>query len=149
MSSASAATAPAPATGSITTSIPCTVGGVASTCQLTVTSFKVVNGAIDAVGTVTGGGVTVPFQAPVQATDSCQILDLTLGPLHLGSARAGGRPQPGSPDDHCATRAGKPPREHPLRGRESAQQHGQYHDRAAADRQPAESDPGPAVTPSR
>ncbi len=65
MSSASAATAPAPAaapaTGSITTSIPCTVGGVASTCQLTVTSFKVVNGAIDAVGTVTGGGVTVPF----------------------------------------------------------------------------------------
>ena len=41
-----------------------------------------------AVGTVTGGGVTVPFQAPVQAAPtaapgSCTILDLTLGPLHL------------------------------------------------------------------
>jgi hypothetical protein len=59
------------------------VGGVASTCQLKVTGFQVVNGTLTAVGTVTGGGVTVPFQAPVQATGSCQILDLTLGPLHL------------------------------------------------------------------
>jgi|RhiMetdeSRZDD1v2_1073273.scaffolds.fasta_scaffold22987_5 hypothetical protein len=73
----------APPTGSITSSIPCTVGGVAQTCQLRVTSFQVVNGTLTAVGTVTGGGVTVPFQAPVQATGSCRILDLTLGPLHL------------------------------------------------------------------
>jgi len=37
-----------------------------------------------AAGTVTGGGVTVPFQGvPVQAAGSCRILDLTLGPLHL------------------------------------------------------------------
>lgn len=87
MSSASAATAPAPAaapaTGGLTSSIPCTVGGVASTCQLTVTSFQVVNGTLMAVGNVTGGGVTVPFQAPAQATGTCRILDLTLGPLHL------------------------------------------------------------------
>ena len=82
VSTASATTA-APATGSITSSIPCTIGGVASTCQLTVTSFQVVNGTLTAVGTVTGGGVTAPFQVPVQATGTCQILDLTLGPLHL------------------------------------------------------------------
>jgi hypothetical protein len=82
-SSASAAPAAPPASGGITSSIPCTIGGLPSTCQLTVTSFTVVNGVFTAVGTVTGGGVTVPFQAPVQATGSCRILDLTLGPLHL------------------------------------------------------------------
>lgn len=71
-------------TGSITSSIPCTVGGVASTCQLKVTSFQVVNGTLTAAGTVTNGTTSVPFSAvPVQATGSCQILDLTLGPLHL------------------------------------------------------------------
>jgi hypothetical protein len=73
----------APPTGGITSSIPCTIAGVPSTCQLTVTSFQVVNGVLTAVGTVSGGGVTIPFQAPVQATGSCRILDLTLGPLHL------------------------------------------------------------------
>ena len=57
--------ASAPHTGSITSQIPCTVGGVADTCTLTVTAFRVVNGVLTAVGTVTGGGVTVPFQAPV------------------------------------------------------------------------------------
>src|SRR4051812_17264601 len=75
--------AASPATGSITSQIPCTIGGVASTCSLTVTSFRVVNGVLTAIGTVTGGAVTVPFQAPVQAAGSCTILDLTLGPLHL------------------------------------------------------------------
>jgi hypothetical protein len=70
-------------TGGISQSIPCTILTVQSTCQLTVTSFQVVNGVLTAVGTVTGGGITVPFQAPVQATGSCQILDLTLGPLDL------------------------------------------------------------------
>jgi hypothetical protein len=79
---ANASTAAPPATGSITSSIPCTISGAPSTCQLTVTSFQVVNGTLNAVGTVTGGGITVPFQAPVQATGTCQILDLTLGPLH-------------------------------------------------------------------
>jgi hypothetical protein len=38
---------------------------------------------LTAVGTVSGGGVTVPFQAPVHATGACRVLDLTLGPLHL------------------------------------------------------------------
>jgi hypothetical protein len=83
-SPASAAAAPAAApSGAITSSIPCTVGGVASTCTLTVTSFQVINGVLTAVGTVSGGTTSVPFQAPVQATGSCQILDLTLGPLDL------------------------------------------------------------------
>jgi hypothetical protein len=72
-----------PATGAVTSSIPCVLAGVPGTCSLTVTSFQVVNGVLTAVGTVTGGGVTVPFQAPVQASGSCRILDLTLGPLHL------------------------------------------------------------------
>ncbi len=82
---ASPAVAPAAApTGGITSSIPCQIGGVASTCQLTVTSFNVVNGVFTAAGTVTGGGVTIPFSGiPVQASGSCQILDLTLGPLDL------------------------------------------------------------------
>jgi hypothetical protein len=59
------------------------VGGVANTCALTVTSFQVVNDVLTAVGTVSGGGVTVPFRAPVPAAGSRRILDLTLGPLHL------------------------------------------------------------------
>jgi len=80
---ANAATAASPATGSITSSIPCTINGAPSTCQLTVTSFQVINGTLNAIGTVTGGGVTAPFQAPVQAAGSCQVLDLILGPLHL------------------------------------------------------------------
>jgi hypothetical protein len=76
--------AAAPATGSITSQIPCTIAGLPSTCTLTVTSFQVVNGVLTAAGTVTGGGVSVPFQGvPVQAAGSCRILDLTLGPLHL------------------------------------------------------------------
>jgi hypothetical protein len=57
---------------------------------LDVTSFRVVNGVLNGVGTFTGtvGGQQVPqsFTAPVapqQATGSCQILDLVLGPLDL------------------------------------------------------------------
>lgn len=80
---AAARQAAAPSTGSITSSIPCTVGGVASTCQLKVTSFKLVNRTLTAVGTVTSGGTTVPFQAPVQTNGTCPVLSLTLGPLHL------------------------------------------------------------------
>jgi hypothetical protein len=72
-----------PHTGGISTPVDCTIAGVPETCTLTVTSFTVVNGTLTAVGTVTGGGITVPFQAPAQADGTCQILDLTLGPLHL------------------------------------------------------------------
>ncbi len=70
--------------GGISAPVSCTVGGVPTLCTLTVTSFQVVNGVLTAAGTVTGGGVTVPFSGvPVQASGSCRILDLTLGPLHL------------------------------------------------------------------
>ena len=74
----------APPSGGITSTVPCTVAGVSGTCQLTVTGFDVVNGVLTATGTVTSGTLSVPFQdVPVQATGSCQILDLTLGPLDL------------------------------------------------------------------
>lgn len=65
----------------------------------TITGFRIVDGAIQAVGTVTGqvttlvGGVPTtttvtdqPFTAPVtilQQTASCRILELDLGPIHL------------------------------------------------------------------
>jgi hypothetical protein len=83
-----------------------TTTGQSVTGTFNITSFKLVNGAIRAVGTFTGpiGGaasVTTPAYARVtsingtqltgssaaaaaqQAAGSCQILDLTLGPLHL------------------------------------------------------------------
>ena len=88
-----------PATGTTTTGLPVTG-------TFTITSFKRVDGAIRAVGTYTGtvdgSPVTTAASAPVNAingtgvggaaptsaaaaaaTGSCQILDLTLGPLHL------------------------------------------------------------------
>ena len=60
----------------------------------TLNRFSVVNGALTAVGTVSGtitdalgntvGTVTnVPVSLPVAPTGSCQILHLTLGPLDL------------------------------------------------------------------
>jgi hypothetical protein len=71
-------------TGSLSQQIPCTILGLPSTCTLTVTSFQVVNGVLTAVGTITGGGVSIPFQVPVTGTQgTCEILSLTLGPLHL------------------------------------------------------------------
>jgi hypothetical protein len=81
---ASANAQPGGGGGGISQPIPCTIGGVASTCTLTVTSFQVINGVLTAVGNVTGGGVTIPFQVPVTSTQAtCDILTLILGPLHL------------------------------------------------------------------
>jgi hypothetical protein len=84
-----------------------TTDGVPASGQVTVTKFKMINGILNAVGTFTGtiGTQTVtaaPFTAPVTQVDghtlaggaasalaaaaangTCQILDLTLGPLHL------------------------------------------------------------------
>jgi hypothetical protein len=68
----------------LTSEIPCTVAGVDQTCTLAVTSLQLIDGVVTAAGTVTGAGVTVPFQAPlVDPPGTCQVLDLTLGPLHL------------------------------------------------------------------
>ena len=78
--------------------------GTAATGTFTVDKFKVVDGVLNAVGTYTIDqvpGQTGTFTAPVTAINgtslnggasplaaaaaagSCQILDLTLGPLHL------------------------------------------------------------------
>lgn len=87
-----------PAGGTTTTGLPVTG-------TFTITTFKKVNGTIEALGTFTGsvnGGPTTTTTgwAPVTSVDgksltggasttaaaasgSCQILDLTLGPLHL------------------------------------------------------------------
>ena len=61
--------------------------------NLAITSFRVVNGQLQAVGTLTGqirdaagtvlGTVATLITTPVTATGTCDILHLTLGPLHL------------------------------------------------------------------
>jgi hypothetical protein len=81
-----------------------TTGGTPVTGTFTVNKFEVVKGVLNAVGTYTidqAVGQTGSFTAPVTAINdtslaggaspaaaaaaagSCQILDLTLGPLHL------------------------------------------------------------------
>ena len=108
---APAAPAAPPATGSLTFPInnitgTCTgAGAPSSLCTAagqtlsfagtgTVTNFSVVNGALTAAGTYTGTltNLTTLATAPVSGTfsgapvgggGSCQILDLTVGPIHL------------------------------------------------------------------
>lgn len=92
-------------TGSLTSavSIPAPAGILSSGAAfpggnfvgtLTVTGFQVVNGVLNAVGTLTGNlvdasGVTVgsitsqAISLPVAVNGSCPILNLTLGPLDL------------------------------------------------------------------
>jgi len=87
----------APQVGPLTVPI---VGTAGTDAVATVTSFRVVDGVLTAVGTITGtvattdaGGNTIltqvtdaAFTAPatiLQQSGSCQILDLVLGPLHL------------------------------------------------------------------
>jgi hypothetical protein len=63
------------------------------TGQLTINSFKVVNGQLTALGTLTArmtdtagtllGTVATPVAVPVAGSGSCTILHLTLGPLDL------------------------------------------------------------------
>jgi len=109
---APAASAASPATGGVTFPISvtgtCTAAGVPSSlCTAagdtlsftgtgTVTNFSVVNGVLTAAGTYTGtltnltNTAVAPqtasgtFSAPVSGgTGSCQILDLTIGPINL------------------------------------------------------------------
>jgi hypothetical protein len=108
---APAAPAASPSTGSLTfpisgVTVNCTAVGVPSNlCTAagqtlsfagtgTVTNFSVVNGVLTAAGTYTGTLTnlttlaTAPasgtFNAPVNGgTGSCQILDLTIGPINL------------------------------------------------------------------
>jgi hypothetical protein len=79
------------ATALITTAVP-NVGTFVGT--LTMSGAQVINGVLNAVGTVSGNMLapdgtvlqTIANQAvtaPLQVTGSCTILNLVLGPLHL------------------------------------------------------------------
>lgn len=60
---------------------------------LNITGVQLVNGVLNAVGTITAtvlgptgnvvGTVTQAIRVPLQVSGSCQILNLVLGPLHL------------------------------------------------------------------
>jgi hypothetical protein len=91
---ATAATAAPPSGGSaVTVPISFAQSGGLLNGVFTITSFSVGSaGQLVANGTFTGtavvGGVAqtvtdIAASTPVQATGTCQILDLTLGPLHL------------------------------------------------------------------
>ena len=82
--------------GSLAIPVTQTLQGVGTFAgQLTVTSFRVVDGQLNAVGTLSGritdtagnllGTVVTAVAVPVSNTagSSCQILHLTLGPLDL------------------------------------------------------------------
>jgi hypothetical protein len=78
--------AASPATGSLVVPVNDPATGAVGT--FTVSSFKVVDGVLTAVGTFTGtiNGVPQTDTGTSQVTGgtgSCRILDLTLGPLHL------------------------------------------------------------------
>jgi len=87
----------APQVGPLTVPI---VGTAGTDAVATITSFRVVDGVLTAVGTITGtvattdvAGATIltqvtnaAFTAPVtvlQQAGTCRVLDLVLGPLHL------------------------------------------------------------------
>jgi hypothetical protein len=92
---APAVQAAAPSKGSVQVPVTGTATGGTFAGAYTITQFKTVNGALYAVGTLTGtvtdstGTVVntltnVPVTIPASAAGgSCSILDLTLGPLHL------------------------------------------------------------------
>lgn len=83
-------------TGSLTVPI---VGNNGTNAVATITSFRVVNGVLTAVGTITGnvttlvGGIPVtttvtnaPFTAPItnlQSGAACDVLTLDVGAIHL------------------------------------------------------------------
>jgi hypothetical protein len=87
--------APPPASGSLTTSIMQVIAGVGTfTGTLTVSSFQLVDGAINAVGTINGtitnaagatvGAVSGPITVPLASfTGTCTILTLNTGAINL------------------------------------------------------------------
>ena len=91
---APSASSPAQQTGALQVPL---VGQNGTNATATITNFKVVDGVLTAVGTITGdvttmvGGVPVttsvvnaPFTAPVSSiSGTCQILQLDLGAIHL------------------------------------------------------------------
>ena len=69
----------------------CTLSAVlgGGTCTVQLTGFQVINGQLNAVlNLVNSAGdvvatVTTPVTGILQATGTCRILDLTIGPIHL------------------------------------------------------------------
>jgi len=85
---ASTAAPASAATGGIALPVGCTTAANAP-CTVSLTGFQVVDGTLQAVLTATNtatgeliGTVTAPVTA-TPATGSCQILDLTVGPINL------------------------------------------------------------------
>jgi hypothetical protein len=83
-----------PSQGSLPVPITQALTGVGTlTGQLVINSFRVVDGQVTALGTLTGritdtagnllGTVATPVAVPVTGTGSCTVLHLTLGPLDL------------------------------------------------------------------
>jgi hypothetical protein len=78
------ATAAPKSNGSITAPVTGTVDGIAETGTMTVTGFVNQGGDLLAVGTLLLGVVNEVVSALVtDVTASCEILDLTIGPIHL------------------------------------------------------------------
>jgi hypothetical protein len=84
---AMAQTTVAPGVTLPTTSCVLPSGGA---CAVNLTGFRVIGGqpnaVLNVVNTATGdvvSTVTAPLTGLLQATGTCQILDLTLGPIHL------------------------------------------------------------------
>jgi hypothetical protein len=81
-----AAAQPVPTSLPVTGTLP---DGTAFTGSLSNLSTQVVNGVVQLTGTITGTGLPAggtTFTAPIQslqATGSCSVLTLDLGPLHL------------------------------------------------------------------
>ena len=91
-------------------------GALAVTGNLTGT---LTNAAGTVIGTVNNGPITASDRG-CSGGNSCQILDLTLGPLDLDLLGLHGAPRHGPPEYHGAARPGQPAREPALRGRRPA-----------------------------
>ncbi|HEX6655007.1 MAG TPA: hypothetical protein VF153_02225 [Candidatus Limnocylindria bacterium] len=81
------AAAATPGTGSLTQAITGTINGTPFSGTIDITRFASRHGDLLAIGTVADTGTAIDGQRVVmevtQATGSCEILDLTLGPLDL------------------------------------------------------------------
>ena len=84
----------APKASDVTIPVTQTVAGVSTfTGSFNLARITVVNGALSAVGTLTGtltnlvtgatAQVNQAFTVPLAVTGTCSVLDLTLGPIHL------------------------------------------------------------------
>ena len=158
-----------PAAGSL--AIPAdgtTTTGQPATGTFTITSFKKVHGVVMALGNFSGsvGGQTVSDarkhpghrgqRQPAQRRRhgrgrpaGCGMSNPRPDARAAASrpARAGGRPQPGAPSDHCGTGIGQPAREPPLLRRRTAGRHAWRGPPVPVDtdHQPAQPDSRPAL----